>query len=268
MGTSFSHTVTVARRAVRLTLALTLVACTLNVARGEYVAKTFYATFDDGTVITGTFSGDTGDDNILVTDYDVLEVYEVDQFTLDVYVPGYGHLGELFTHSWEYTRPWDSNEDLLWVFFYDTDDNFFSVALWDYGDAGHWFQIISHPDWGMWYDAFLDIFSWNWLFGSSSSGSWVTITDIGTGVTFERIADHIAAGLAAGVIDNSGIAGSLVTMLEAAGSAAANGKPETAVRILNAFIHRVDGQSGKHLTPVMAQLLIDDATAVIDFLLR
>ena len=57
-------------------------------------------------------------------------------------------------------------------------------------------------------------------------------------------------------------------MLDAEGLAVANGRPETAARILNAFLRRVDSQSGLHLTPVMAQLLIDDATDVIEALLE
>ena len=46
---------------------MSLLTCMSSAARAEYVARTFYATFDDGTVITGTFSGETGDDHALMT---------------------------------------------------------------------------------------------------------------------------------------------------------------------------------------------------------
>lgn len=117
------------------------------------------------------------------------------------------------------------------------------------------------------YAALLDVTSFDvYFWGPTMVDSSVTIAELGTGITFQIVEDHIAAGLAVGAIDNSGVAGSLTNMLEAAGSAVARGEPETAVHIVDAFRHRVETQSGKHLTSVMARLLSDDATAVIECL--
>jgi FIMAH domain len=268
MRTSISQISSASRHVARFACACSLVACMLNAARGEYVAKAFYATFDDGTVVTGTFAGDTGDDGVLVTDYDVLDIYEVDEFTLEVYAPGHGDLGAWLSRSWEYTRPFDSDEDFLWWFYYDTHDNRFYFLVWDYDDTGLAFSMESQPDVGTYYDAWQNPFSTR-LFGSPGPEDFlVTISDIGTGLTFQMVEDHIAAGLAVRAIDNSGIAGSLTNMLEAAGSAVARNDPEAAAQILDAFRHRVETQSDKHLSPVMARLLSDDATAVIEWLLE
>lgn len=53
----------------------------------------------------------------------------------------------------------------------------------------------------------------------------------------------------------------------AAGSAMGNDNQQAAIKIFEAFIHRVEGQSGKAIDPWMADLLIEDARAVIESLL-
>ncbi len=70
--------------------------------------------------------------------------------------------------------------------------------------------------------------------------------------TIERMYDE-------GLIDNAGIKNSLLMKLAAYYSAVLNGKPNQALKIINTFIHQVIGQSGKHITPEAAAILIAEA---------
>ncbi len=88
------------------------------------------------------------------------------------------------------------------------------------------------------------------------------ITFVVDPVSFESTAQDIADGLAADLIDNSGIAQSLLAKLAAAADAANRGQPDAAIEILAAFALEVDAQTGKHLSPAMADLLLDDAAAL------
>jgi HYR domain len=81
--------------------------------------------------------------------------------------------------------------------------------------------------------------------------------------------------LAAGCIDNAGIANALTAKLAAAQSAISAGNLKTAINILSAFIHQVQAQSGKHIlasctlagvTFDPAAVLIADARSIIDSL--
>jgi hypothetical protein len=81
--------------------------------------------------------------------------------------------------------------------------------------------------------------------------------------------------LAAGCIDNAGIANALTAKLAAAQSAITAGNLKTAINILSAFIHQVQAQSGKHIlasctlagvTFDPAAVLIADARSIIDSL--
>ena len=85
-------------------------------------------------------------------------------------------------------------------------------------------------------------------------------------VTFESTAEDIADGLAAELIANFGIANSLLAKLEAAAAAAERGQPATAIRILKAFAREVEAQAGKRLSPEIADVLLNDAAALIDSL--
>ena len=85
-------------------------------------------------------------------------------------------------------------------------------------------------------------------------------------VTFESTAQDIADGLAADEIDNSGIANALLAKLEAAMEATERGQPATAIEILEAFAHEVEAQAGQHLSPDMADLLLDDALSLAESL--
>jgi hypothetical protein len=246
-------------------MAVNLALCVPATSRAEYVSKTFCATFDDGTVITGAFAGDTGEDQVLDVFFDA-EINEVDQFTMDVYVtnPDFQDQGaEWFTGSWS------ASDDLLYWFSYNPENDALGLIIVDWPASLRGILLESVPERGMRYLAVSDAigFSGNTYFGTELTGdSWVTITDATESFTFDTIADHIAAGLAVGAIDNKGIAQSLLTMVDAAGSAAENNRTKAAAGILGAFVHRVEAQSGQHLSPLMAQLLLDDAAAALESL--
>jgi hypothetical protein len=61
--------------------------------------------------------------------------------------------------------------------------------------------------------------------------------------------------LAAGLIDNGGIANSLTSKSDAAAAQAAQGNTTAAKNQLNAFINELNAQAGKHVTPQAFQLL-------------
>lgn len=69
-----------------------------------------------------------------------------------------------------------------------------------------------------------------------------------------------------GCIDNQGIANSLNKKLETAKAALDRGQTDTAVDILGAFINEVEAQSGKHISPRCAHLLIEYAERLIELL--
>lgn len=66
-----------------------------------------------------------------------------------------------------------------------------------------------------------------------------------------------------GHIDNAGIATSLLKKLDAAQAAEARGRVAVAVNNLEAFIHAVEGQLGKHIDAMHGDHMIDHAKAVI-----
>jgi hypothetical protein len=68
------------------------------------------------------------------------------------------------------------------------------------------------------------------------------------------------------LIDNSGVAQSLLAKLKAAAQAAVSDQPEVAVHLLAAFAAELVAQSGKHLSPEMAELLLKDAAALVESL--
>jgi hypothetical protein len=72
--------------------------------------------------------------------------------------------------------------------------------------------------------------------------------------------------LAAGAIDNAGIANSLISKLDAAGAQIAGGNTNAAKNQLNAFINSLSAQSGKHITQQAADLLAMGAQILISIL--
>ena len=69
-----------------------------------------------------------------------------------------------------------------------------------------------------------------------------------------------------GEIDNQGIVNSLIAKLNAAQKLIEDGKIDQAKNILNAFINQVQAQSGKHITPEVADILIESAEHILSHL--
>jgi len=66
-----------------------------------------------------------------------------------------------------------------------------------------------------------------------------------------------------GYITNQGVANALISKLDAAQAALDRGQPAVAANILQAFIHQVEAQSGKHIVPEHAAHLIEHAQRVV-----
>ncbi len=74
---------------------------------------------------------------------------------------------------------------------------------------------------------------------------------------------HAADG---GFIDNQGVTNSLLAKLDAAQAALDRGQTGAAINLLNAFIHEVQAQAGKHIQQEHAQDLVMHAQLVIQAL--
>lgn len=66
-----------------------------------------------------------------------------------------------------------------------------------------------------------------------------------------------------GYIDNAGVTRSLLAKLDAAQKAADHGQPSVAINNLEAFIHELEAQSGKHIAPEHADHMRTHAQDVI-----
>jgi 5'-nucleotidase/UDP-sugar diphosphatase len=73
---------------------------------------------------------------------------------------------------------------------------------------------------------------------------------------------------AEGKIDNQGVYNSLLKKLQQAQKAQDKGQINVAINSLSAFIKEVQGQSGKHITPDAAAILIADAEWVINWMIN
>jgi len=69
-----------------------------------------------------------------------------------------------------------------------------------------------------------------------------------------------------GEIDNQGIVTSLIAKLNVVQKLVEDGKIDQAENILNAFINEVQAQSGKHITPEAADILIESAEYILSHL--
>ncbi|MBM3237607.1 hypothetical protein FJZ31_15060 [Candidatus Poribacteria bacterium] len=67
-----------------------------------------------------------------------------------------------------------------------------------------------------------------------------------------------------GHIDNSGITKSLLAKLDAAESAVKKNQLSAAINMLEAFIHEVEAQAGKHIEEQHAQHMVEHAERVKD----
>jgi hypothetical protein len=75
--------------------------------------------------------------------------------------------------------------------------------------------------------------------------------------------EHAAAE---GLINNQGVANSLLAKLQAAQAAQNSGQMKTATNLLGAFINEVQAQAGKHIDQTHAQHMVAHAQAVIQAL--
>ncbi len=69
-----------------------------------------------------------------------------------------------------------------------------------------------------------------------------------------------------GFIDNQGVTNSLLAKLDVAQAAQDRGQTGTAINLLNAFIHEVQAQAGKHIDQTHAQHMVMHAQMVIQSL--
>ena len=69
-----------------------------------------------------------------------------------------------------------------------------------------------------------------------------------------------------GIIDNQGVAYSLLAELDAAQAAFDRGQTSVAINDLQAFIHEVQAQAGKHIVSMHAQHMVMHAQLVIQAL--
>jgi hypothetical protein len=106
---------------------------------------------------------------------------------------------------------------------------------------------------------------------STVSGTF-TVTVVASPAGISNVVGQL---LAAGCIDNAGIANALTAKLTAAQNAIGAGNNKEAINILRAFIHQVQAQSGKHIVASCtmagvtfdpAAVLIVDARSIIDAL--
>ena len=82
-------------------------------------------------------------------------------------------------------------------------------------------------------------------------------------VTSDSIKQDIKQFLQSGAIKNIGIAISLLAKLDVAGAARDRGRCSTAANLYRAFINELQAQSGKHVDPTAAQIMILDAQYLI-----
>lgn len=81
--------------------------------------------------------------------------------------------------------------------------------------------------------------------------------------TFTSTLADITNSLQLGLIDNAGIANALRNKIQEAAQAAAEHESDDAREVLNAFKNQVRAQTGKHITGVMPQVLLQDANSLI-----
>jgi hypothetical protein len=82
-------------------------------------------------------------------------------------------------------------------------------------------------------------------------------------VTTGSIKRDIEQFVTSGAIAEGGVANSLLVTLNAAASASARGKCTTAAGLYEAFIHKVQAQSGKHIDASAAAVMIADAEYLV-----
>jgi len=81
--------------------------------------------------------------------------------------------------------------------------------------------------------------------------------------TIAALQDCVTHALSIGHIDNAGIANSLLSILDGAERAQDRNQTAVAVALLNAFIHEVEAQAGKHIDDAHAHHMVEHAGEVI-----
>jgi hypothetical protein len=84
--------------------------------------------------------------------------------------------------------------------------------------------------------------------------------------TISALRDCVQHAADTGMIDNAGIARSLLAKVDGAQAALDRGQPAVAVNKLQAFIHEVQAQAGKHIDAEHADHMAMHAQMVIDAL--
>ena len=95
---------------------------------------------------------------------------------------------------------------------------------------------------------------------SPTPGSVPSVSRI---ATFQSTLADITNSLALGLIDNAGIANALSQKIQAASGATAEHESDDAREVLNAFKHQVNALTGKHITGVAPQVLLEDADSLL-----
>jgi concanavalin A-like lectin/glucanase superfamily protein len=95
---------------------------------------------------------------------------------------------------------------------------------------------------------------------SSLPGTKSTVTRV---ATFSSTLADISNALHLGLIDNQGIANSLSSKIHAASDALSRGEARASKNILDAFTHEVSAQTGKHVTGIAPQVLLEDAASLL-----
>ena len=86
--------------------------------------------------------------------------------------------------------------------------------------------------------------------------------------TLESLHHCVMHAAEQGIVDNSGVATSLLSKVGAAQLAYDRGQSAAAAKIVQAFILELQAQSGKHIAPDHAQHMTDHAVMVIEALLE
>jgi len=81
--------------------------------------------------------------------------------------------------------------------------------------------------------------------------------------TIDALQDCVSHALSMGHIDNAGIANSLLSKLDAAERAQERGRISVAISLLEAFIHDVEAQAGRHIDEAHANHMVEHAGEVI-----
>lgn len=90
-----------------------------------------------------------------------------------------------------------------------------------------------------------------------------TSDDCGHAPTISSLRTCVQHATDVGIIDNQGVTNSLLATLDAAQAAQNRGQTSEAINQLDAFIHEVQAQAGKHINPMAAQHLVMQARMVI-----